>query len=215
MKKTSNPFIKDFTSKLEITKNPIFLIQNEIKQLESFTSSGDNPSKFPNSITGKYDNSTNSVFDGRTLGSKKKFNKLFYEYNAFDKIEIEEYSLEPNKYKQTVIEFSEYYSWLKSELNKYESKKVEKTTVTHKQKLLILHYLGLNISDNDNNKLAKLLSNSLGLGYDNTRKWLPLLSYNNKEVRTESNLKAVKLLFETAGLQSIAEKIEQDIENIK
>ncbi|WP_179337447.1 hypothetical protein [Winogradskyella ludwigii] len=218
MNNTPNPFIEAFTIELEKTKNSIFLIENEIKQIETFTSSNDTPSMFSSLAAGmgRYDNSTNSVFDGSTLPSKSIFNKSFFEYNAFGKIDLKSNLFNPEQYKKTVIDFSEYYNWLK-ELQTTPKKKKVISSLSHKQKMLALHYLGLDVRQYADVKAGNVIAQILDLDSHNTRTNLPSVYFNSKDnkVRTKQNLERLLTLFEDNDFEEIKAQITTDLQSIK
>jgi hypothetical protein len=110
-------------------------------------------------------------------------------------------------------EFFEYYKWLNSLINE-PKKDVKKSSLTHKQKLLALHYLGLDTSKFENSKIAKILSEILELSEDNTRQYLSYITAGKNEVRTKANLEKVNQLFENQGLLDISLSIKKDLEKL-
>jgi len=93
-------------------------------------------------------------------------------------------------------------------------KTTSKSSLSHKQKLLALHYLGLNTTKYENTKIAKILAEVLELSEDNTRIFLSYLSAGKNEVRTKANLEKVNQLFEKQGLSEISETIINDIKKL-
>ena len=209
----SNIYIENFKKKLETTENKIYLIENEIKSIEHYVTSSDELNNNNPFFLRK--KSRFSVFDTSELPSKDVFNKSFYEYNTGEEITPISNLINPEEYKKIVVEFSEYYKWLKNELNKNQNKPSKKVSIPHKQKMLILYYLGLTVSEQDNTKVAKILSQVLELSEENTRRYLSWVQFGKNDVRTEKNLKATKTLFNTIGLNEIANEIQEDIDNLK
>lgn len=114
---------------------------------------------------------------------------------------------------QQAKEFSKYYLWLK---NLKPSDKVQKqSSLSHKQKMLALHYLGLDLSKYDNTKSAKILSLILDLDEGNTRKYLSYVSAGKNDVRTKTNLSKLNEVFKHQGLDDIAFTIKNDLDKIK
>ena len=89
-----------------------------------------------------------------------------------------------------------------------------KSDLTHKQKMLALHYLGLDLSQYDNTKSAKILSLILDLDEGNTRKYLSYVAAGKNEVRTKSNFKKLNEVFKHQGLDDIAFTIKNDLDKI-
>jgi hypothetical protein len=110
-------------------------------------------------------------------------------------------------------ELFEYYRWLYGLLTTPQ-KKEKKAPLTHKQKLLALHYLGLDTSKFENSKTAKILSEILELSEDNTRQYLSYITAGKNEVRTKANLEKVNQLFENQGLSEISTNIKKDLEKL-
>lgn len=210
MNSTSNHFIEEFTLALEKTENSNFLIQNEINQLETFISSSNIPSRFPNKITGKYDNSTNSIFDGKALPLKEHFNKSFYEYNTLGKIDLKMNLINPQQYEKTVIEFSEYYEWLK-ELK--QNKKQKKNSPTQNEQILMLHYMGFNFFKLENKlQLSKILCLIID---KNEKNVCTSLSHFDSAIKNKSNLTSILKRFQHKDFHEIKDQIEKDLEKLR
>jgi len=125
---------------------------------------------------------------------------------------IETYEIKENTVKQA-IEFAQYYKWLKELQNQPIKKLDEEHSMPIKQKLLVLHYLGMNTTEYDNTKCAEILAEVLGVGSENIRKSLSHLhAGRNNTVRTKNNLEKVKILFDTQGLTKISNQIKEDLE---
>lgn len=223
---SENHFIKNFTNKLNTVKNKEYLIENEINQILAFTSSPDKDPNFLGDLN--FANETKSVFNLMEMGNPVYFNSVFNEYLIEEKVtpilefneEGEMLPVEDDFFKEEredAIAFVKYYLWLKALQNpeKAKSKEKAKATLTHKQKMIALHYLGLNTSKYDNVKTAKILSQILDVGEENTRKYLSYLSAGKNNVRTSPNLEKVSQLFENAGITEVSTKINLDIEKIK
>jgi hypothetical protein len=199
---TSNQFIEVFETVLETTENKTSLIQNEIKQIEAFTSSEALILKSSMMFT-IYDNATNSVFDLSLLGSRKYFNKYFVEYRINNKTSADD------NISQQAVEFAEYYKWL-NEL-KIPKSKQKFSDLNNEQKLLALHFLFPNISDYTNTQLAKVLSQILNIGSENVRRNLSDLYKKDSEIRTIENFEKLIELFENKTFESITTKLKREI----
>ncbi|WP_345167055.1 hypothetical protein [Algibacter aquimarinus] len=119
------------------------------------------------------------------------------------------------KYHKQGSEFAKYVLWLKKGENKSELIKRNTSELSHKQKMLILYYLGLDILEHDKTSMSKLLFHLLELNEDNTRKYLSYVANGKNEVRTEKNLTKVKLLFEKFGFLGLSNTIQKDIDMLK
>jgi hypothetical protein len=168
-------------------------------------------------------NVSKKIFDFSGIYIDRKiFNESFYQYlNNGTQITIERlYNDNDERYRHKqnsadqAIEFFKYYQWLKTQLLTPQ-KLEDKDSLPVKQKLLALHYLGLDTSANDNNKCAEILGTILGVGSENIRKSLShLYAGKNNNVRTKNNLEKVKQLFDSQGLTDISNRIKSDIENL-
>ena len=125
--------------------------------------------------------------------------------------ELNRDELEKNIIEQA-RQLCKYYQWLKD--LKLSAKKPKKTGLTHKQKMLALHYLGLKLRLGDNKKLAFVLSQILELDEENTRKYLSYLASGKNEVRTKNNLTKINQLFKNQGFIDISNSIQSDLENL-
>ncbi|WMI66719.1 hypothetical protein RBH94_06030 [Aestuariibaculum sp. YM273] len=219
-----NHFIESFKSSLETIKNKEYLIDNEINQIQLFTSSEGSSSIPWNPGDLNFNNETNSVFDLMEMGGRSYFNSVFNEYLMHGEVqpiyeENEEGEMIPTDEdflrhdRENAILFADYYQWLKELKNgKNKSHKPKLSPLTHKQKILALHYLGLDLNKYDNVKTAKILSQILGVGEENTRKYLSYVSAGKNSVRTKQNLDKIHQLFENVGVTEISNKIKSDLE---
>lgn len=217
--KTFSDLKKDFTEILEKSIDKNFTIENEVNEVLEFVNNVSNIS-FRKAVKNRVKNQSkfrNLFIKESNQLFKDSFNNIiqYGEYN------IERLFSDTNEtflYKQNVVfqakEFVEYYKWLKSK-NDDTTKSVKKSNpLTHKQKMLTLHYLGLDFSKYDNTKIAKVLSEVLELDVNNTRQYLSYLIAGKNEVRTKQNLQAVQKLFENQGLNDISSTIEKDIDKL-
>ena len=210
-----------FQSAIDNSANQKFLIENELNGILNYVNTIPNFKPFKNKTSNDNSQKSNVVFElkisnlGRIL-----FNEAFYKISKNGKFEISKDHNDTNEtfaFKEAIVkqanEFSEYYSWINSLLNKPQ-KSVAKIPLSHKQKLLALHYLGLNTTKYENTKIAKVLAEVLELSEDNTRIFLSYLSAGKNEVRTKANLEKVNQLFEKQGLSEISDTIINDIKKL-
>jgi hypothetical protein len=224
----------DFNSRTKNIKNKKLYIQNELKQIEVFLNHEDYniPSNSPSGII--KNNYIPKIETLKELYSFVRygwysFNKAFkeYYYNEEDiefipsekgknitQTECDSLNEKSKQYHMQGQEFAKYVLWLKNCENLKAIKSNKQNEIPHKQKMLVLYYLGLETNKYDKVNLGKLLSSVLELSYDNTRKYLSYVSNGKNEVRTIKNLSAVKNLFETYGLTEISNQIQKDIDTI-
>ena len=217
--KTFSDLKKDFTEILEKSIDKNFTIENEVNEVLEFVNNVSNIS-FRKAVKNRVKNQSkfrNLFIKESNQLFKDSFNNII-QYGEYNIERLFSDTIETFLYKQNVVfqakEFVEYYKWLKS-LNDDTSKIVKKSNqLTHKQKMLTLHYLGFDFSKYDNTKIAKVLSEVLELDVNNTRQYLSYLIAGKNEVRTKQNLQAVQKLFENQGLKDISSSIEKDIEKL-
>ncbi|KAF2335649.1 hypothetical protein [Flavobacterium daemonense] len=149
------------------------------------------------------------------------FNEAFYEYlnngKVISIIQKQNDNNESIKIKQKSVEQSielfKYYEWL-NELLTATNKIVKNNDLTLNQKLITLHYLGLDTRGNDNDKCAEILGEFLGYGAENIRKSFSHLYAGKNKVRTKTNFEKVIQLFENKGLEQISNRIKKDLKEL-
>ena len=214
-------FQNNFNNVIQNSPNSKFIIENEIKEVSYYV---DNFPKFQGlkkPTLNNHSRKTKTVFKlNLSILARDLFNVAFTEFMFSGNYTAEQLHSDNEEMFQFKVEtvaqayeFSEYYKWLNS-LLKEPQKNTNKNSLSHKQKLLALHYLGLNTSKYENTKIAKILSEILELSEDNTRMFLSYLSNGKNEVRTKSNLEKVNQLFEKQGLTDISNTIKTDIEKL-
>lgn len=212
---TLKEFQEKFKSLLDKAKDKELLIEKELKDTDTYLNEDVmtfyklRKSRFGSSRPKRRYNFELEVSDFH----REIFAKEVYEYNIYDK-ELDIDSIEMENYKdisRQAYEFSKYINWLR-DLNKKPQQK--KSGLSHKQKMLALHYLGLDFSQFENTGSAKILSQILDLDYDNTRKYLSYVALGKNEVRTKDNLKALTKLFDVQGFEDISKAIEEDIQKL-
>ncbi|WP_034887101.1 hypothetical protein [Gillisia sp. Hel_I_29] len=212
----------DFNSALEKTINKNFLIENELREINNYLDYSPTPKIKRNGLVHLKKANQTQIFKLSISDMLRPlFNEAVHSFLTTGKFPISnstidtEESLNIKKHiSKQAFEFSEYYKWL-IELKNTPQKTSKKSTLTHKQKLLALHYLGLDLRRYDNIKSAKILEPIIGQNFGDTRKQIPFLYGNNDEVRNQDNLEKVLQLFDNAGFEEIADKIKEDIEKIK
>ncbi len=216
-------FQEQFNAALNEATNPELFIENEIKEIEIFTPKGEPAFNYRDAFKNrKLKRKDYGVFE-ITLKyfNKQVFVEAFHSFLITGDFKINpKTSQEDDLFYQTKLismqqakEFSKYYLWLK---NLKPSDKVQKqSSLSHKQKMLALHYLGLDLSKYDNTKSAKILSLILDLDEGNTRKYLSYVSAGKNDVRTKTNLSKLNEVFKHQGLDDIAFTIKNDLDKIK
>ena len=210
---------KDFEELLEKSKDRKFTIENELQEVTEFVK---NVVIYNRKAPKSKDYKSRKFFNLFLLESNMLFKEAFNNIIQFDDYKEERSRSDTDEtflYKQNVVEqafeFVEYFKWLRTLLKDDSSKSIKKSSqLSHKQKLLALHYLGFDFSKYDNTKLAKILSEVLELNADNTRQYLSYLAAGKNYVRTKNNLEVVEKLFENQGLNDVSSIIQKDIEKL-
>ena len=212
---------ENFNTVLEISINKKYTIESEINAITDYVNSIPKYKLFSKPDNPDFKNKNNKIFEIKISDlSRSLFSEAFNNYMLVGKHTIERFHLDTDEmfeHKERVInqayELADYYKWL-NELIATPQKIEKKSSLTHKQKLLALHYLGLDTSKFENSKTAKILSEILELSEDNTRQYLSYITAGKNEVRTKSNLEKVNQLFENQGLLDISSIIKKDLEKL-
>lgn len=208
----------DFEQILEKSIDKKYTIDIEMNEVLSFVNDTERKS-IKKSI--QYSNPNKFYYKLYVSESDRFFKKSFNDYIESGTNAVERrYNDTDDTYlaKQNILkqanEFAEYYKWLRTlSVDNIKATK-NKSILTHKQKLLTLHYLGFDFSNFDNTKIAKVLSEVLELNEDNTRQYLSYLTAGKNDVRTKNNLEAVRKVFENQGLTDISSAIQKDIDKL-
>lgn len=206
--KSQNPFIKKFEIELKKVKSQEYLVQNEIIQIEAYTTSKNIKTKKDRF---GFNDKTNSVFDLSIYGSKDLINRFYFDFllngendnRSFD-------SQHTNKIYTLAVQFAKYYQWLK-ELTVKPNSTPNKSNLNLEQKLLALQFLGLELRDYNKTHSAIVLGQILNVGPENIRKNLSNLYGGKNNIRTVENLKKLSELFEYETFESISNKLKREI----
>ncbi|MBA4275307.1 hypothetical protein [Flavobacterium sp.] len=214
-------FQNKFNSVFEKSNKQKFVIDNEISAVINYVNTIPNYGSFRKPVESTFKNKTTQIFELeipvllRSLFSES-FNQFILGGNYKNKrlhSDTDEIFMIKEETTIQSYEFSEYYKWL-NELLLVPQKAQKKSVLSHKQKLLALHYLGLDTSKYDNTKIAKILSEILDLSEDNTRQYLSYVTAGKNDVRTKNNLEKVNQLFENQGITDVSNAIKKDLEKL-
>ena len=220
----TNKYILDFQKALISISNKKFIIKKEIIRVEYYTSYQFNNfsdkdhwglASMPDKII------TGAIFKFKYYPNAF-FNSVFSCYLTSNSYDLS--SIPDNRFKERdievakdAIEFAEYYKWLES-LNSstIQTNPNKKDDLNLSQKILALHYLGLNLDDFDKTKSSKILSKILNQSESNTRKHLNQLYSAKKEseIKSSKNLNILLEVFENEQFNEIQDKIKKDIEKL-
>ncbi|SFZ90260.1 hypothetical protein SAMN05428642_101832 [Flaviramulus basaltis] len=226
----------DFLSRSNVIANKKLYIQDELKQIDTFF----NHQNFNVTTNNLFDNINNS-YKPKIETIKKVFSEVKYGWDTFIKayehyyyngkeikfipfekgsditqLQNDRFNERYEKYHIQGLEFGKYVLWLKEPEIKQNGKS-NPSYLSHKQKLLALQYLGLNLVGIDDTKAGFVLSKILDLDETNTRKYIPKIYHNSKDndVRTKRNFEKLLKLFENEQFEDVSKKIEQDINSLK
>jgi hypothetical protein len=211
-----------FNTATENSLNRHTLITFEIREIEEhINTTPANTRAFRKMTYTSTVNDSKKIFDFSGIYIDRKiFNESFYQYlNNGTPITIERlyndndeiYNHKQNSADQA-IEFFKYYEWLKIQL--LTPQKVEKkNTLNHKEKMLALYYLGLDMRKFGNNvQSASILSKIIGFDESNTKRFLTYFDGKECEVKKEPNMTKMLELFEHQDFKEIHNAIKKDLE---
>ncbi|SMG49718.1 hypothetical protein [Arenibacter troitsensis] len=224
-----------FNTSLSKAKNKEIIIENELKQIDVFlhTQGSNNYRKEIINLIAEHDN-LNPNFDRInwlyfTKGDFDTFHRYYDDYliqeiesplpvyefnNEISQEEINGFFEEIKRIRKQAIELAKYTIWLKALKSTNNSKPQKKNnTLSQKQKLLALHYLGLDFRKQDYIKSAKVLQEIYGHHFEDSRKLMPMLYDTNNSLKTSDNLRSVLNLFKSIGFTDAVEDIQKDLDN--
>ena len=217
----TNKYILDFQKALIDTKNKKYLIEKEIKQIEIVISTSRAAFTYNSISHVGQEVMTNGVFKEK-IYADDRFNSFFHQYIENDGFDFE--SIPNDKYKNhteyimnKAMPFADYYLWLKEQLQNFTENKATKTSdLNLSQKILALHYLGLDLTKFDKTKSSKVLSKILEQSESNTKGHLTNLysAINETKIKNLKNLKPLLEVFENEQFNEVQNKIKKDIENL-
>jgi hypothetical protein len=149
----------------------------------------------------------------------KLLKNAFYGYLVYNKFEIpvadyeDQLMIDLNKkvVKQG-SELAKYCNWLNS-LNVKPIIGNSGQSLNLEQKLLALHFLGLNLKDFNNTHSAKVLGKILNVGSENIRKDLSNLHGGKNKIRNITNFEKLLELFKNKTFDSILIKLKREIKS--
>lgn len=211
---------KAFNSALEQSTDKQFLVENELREVNNFINNLPIPKVQKRFFVKYHPAQKGTEIFNLAIPQGREFSEAFTSILKTGDLKIEKSFHEPTEafeIRQNIVkqasEFAEYYKWLNG-LKNSPQKLPRKSSLSHKQKLLALHYLGLDTGKFDNSAIAKILAEVLELSEDNTRQYLSYITAGRNNVRTKSNLEKLHQIFEKQGLTEISNKIKSDIEKI-
>lgn len=209
-----------FALESDKTPNKKYLIENEIEEINSFLRYIRTPKAKFKLHKPIYRQVNNHIFQIEISHfDKLLFIEAFHSYLMTGEFELVKHfhdTEETYEHKKQIVnqafEFKNYFLWLKELLIEPKQVKSNSSSIGLKEKLLALNYLGLDLSQYENNKASKVLSQILGHSEENVRKYLSYLNGGKNEVRTARTLENTLKLFKVKGFEEISSNIEADLE---
>ncbi|MFV5686633.1 hypothetical protein ACM55I_14445 [Flavobacterium sp. GB2R13] len=211
----------NFYSAIENSINQKFDINREMNEIQDYIKDIPNYSRFRKAVKPLFNNKANRVFKINISDLlRSQFSDAFNSYIRIGSYELKSFHADTNEMHQIkehtakqAYEFSEYYKWLDTLLTSPQKAEKKNEGLSHKEKMLALYYLGLDMRKFRNNlQSAKILSKILDLDESNTKDNLTYFDGINCKVKTETNLKKVLDLFEHKDFKEIHVAITKDLE---
>ncbi len=219
---SQNNFISKFEKRLNEVPNKEYLILNEIKQIEKTVSSDEPWQEYDDEPWREEEK--HSVFSLSQRGSLVLFNSIYHHYLTYGEYAsiLGNGMMEDDSIVATVeevVQFANYYNWLKSiDFNGNPKKSSKKDfSLTHKEKLLALHYLGLRFNKYENTKYARILSLIIDESEEATRQHLSNFHKTGntiKKVKTGKGMNRLKSLFESLEFGEELKLVLKDLEQL-
>jgi hypothetical protein len=214
-------FKSQFNSEIEKSPDLRLLIRNEIDDLLGYINYIPNLRELKRGIKPSYNTKNKFDFLDVSVFHKSLLNSAFNEEIRTGKFRLAKIHTDTDETFQMKLEAVEqggelfkYYQWLNKTLDSPQ-KTQKKSSLSHKQKILALHYLGFDMMKFNQTKTGFVLEEVLGLNAKNTTDYIRYVSAGKNDVRTLENLTKVKQLFEKQGLYDIADKIDSEIPKTK
>lgn len=213
-------FQNDFNIAIEKSLNQKLDIETEIKEVLDFVNTIPKQRTFSKPIKSEFETIRSTRIFTISICDRKLLSDAFYsikETGKFnDLIQTVNDTELTNQFKENTVkqafELFEYYKWLNERLSPQKAEK-KSEGLSHKEKMLALYYLGLDMRKFRNNlQSAKILSKILGVDESNTKDNLTYFDGIKCKVKTEDNLKTVLQLFEHKDFKDIHSEIKKDLE---
>lgn len=211
-----------FENALENTPNRDFLLHTETTELIEFINYIPNFRTFKKKTYTPFIKTGKSVFEIDAPDLNRKFISAgFQGYSKTSGFRLgrsNDETDEMHKIKldcvQQGAELLKYYNWL-NKIFSTPPKKSKAKQLTLNQKILALDYLGIDLSNQDKTKTAKILSAILGMDEQNIRECLTYINVGRKnDIRSKNNLQVLHELFQNQSSVDISAKVLIDIESL-
>ena len=203
-----------FDAEIERTINYSALIDTEIEAIDSFVLS-------PKYSVDIINNKLMPVLTDIGLhvfrinvNVKNRFSEHFRELFLYGTHKESHFAFKGENNKNDVLqakELVEYYKWLIDLRDNPKKPKKGSILKNNEQRILALEYLGFDLNQNDKTKMAIVVSEILGIGYENTRQSLTYRHSGSKGIVTKKNLNTIKNLLESHNFKTAKEKIDKEL----
>ena len=178
---TLSQFQNEFNLVFDKSLSKQYIINNELDEILSHINTTQNHKAFHKLKTQPFTNNLKGTFKKLLNKSNDSFfSTAFNNYMLEGKSEIERTDSDTEatyqfKLKTTnqAYEFAEYYKWLEQLKLQPQKREKKSEVLNHKERMLALYYLGLDMRKFGNNlQAAKILSKIIGFDESNTKKFL-------------------------------------------
>lgn len=211
-----------FEKALESSPHRDFLLHTETTELLEFINYIPNYRSFKKKTHTPFIKTGKSVFEINASDLNRKFISAgFQGYSETGGFRLGRSSSDTNEMHQIKLncvqqgaELFKYYNWL-NKVFSTPPKKSKSKQLTLNQKILALDYLGVDLSNQDKTKTAKILSAILGMDEQNIRECLTYINVGRKnDIRSKNNLQVLHELFQNQSSVDISAKLLIDIESL-
>lgn len=221
---------KDFLKRSKKISNTKHFLENELKQIDIFLNHKAYEVRSDYLIGGNDYQSEIKIIDSVYYNVRSAWSTFIKPYNEYyyngtempykpiesmlgnTKEEVDETNKRVKQYHIQGTEFAKYVLWLK-ELQSNPVKKSSEnkfSDLNNDQKLLALHYLGLDLRDYTKKQAAYALGQILNIGNENIRKNLSVFQGGKNKLRTPENFDKLIELFENKTFESISNKLKRE-----
>lgn len=214
-------FQNDFNNAIEKSLNQKLDIETEIKEVLDFVNTIPTQRAFSKPVKSEFETIRNTRIFKMPICDRRLLSDAFYSIKETGKFndlnrtlndtELT-YQFKENTVKQA-LDFFEYYKWLNELLTAPQKREKKNEALNHKERMLALYYLGLDMRKFGNNlQSAKILSKIIGFDESNTKKFLTYFDGKECEVKKEPNIIKMLELFDHQDFKEIHNTVKKDLE---
>lgn len=210
----------DFNLAIEKSLNQRLTFETEIKEVLEFVNTIPIQRVFKKPIRPEFETVRNSRIFKAPICDRRLLSEAFYLIHETGTYDLNRnfndtdltYQFKEDTVKQAYV-FFEYYKWLNKLVTTPQKKEKKSEELNHKERMLALYYLGLDMRKFGNNlQSAKILSKIIGFDESNTKKFLTYFDGKECEVKKEPNITKMLELFEHQDFKDIHNAVKKDLE---